>query len=304
MLRLCRHSFVVAIGGGAVLDAVGYAAATAHRGIRLLRVPTTVLAQDDSAMGVKNGINAFGKKNYLGTFAPPFAVINDSSFLATLSDRDWRAGVSEAIKAALIKDRAFFDFLEQHAPLLKARDLPAMEQVIRRCAALHLTHIATGGDPFELGSSRPLDFGHWSAHKLEHLTNYRLGHGEAVAIGIALDTTYSYLAGFLPEDDWRRIISLLPAIGLSVYAPELGQDLDQEDSPSNVLRGLDEFREHLGGTLTILMLRSIGAPFDVHEIRKDVMIRSIGALRDFEHAHRSHAEDRHEHEGRHERHPR
>ena len=295
---LCRHSYIVAIGGGAVLDAAGYAAATAHRGIRLIRVPTTVLAQDDSAMGVKNGINAFGKKNYLGTFAPPFAVINDSSFLATLSDRDWRAGVSEAIKAALIKDRAFFDSLEQHAAALKEREMAAMEQVIRRCAALHLTHIATGGDPFELGSSRPLDFGHWSAHKLEQLTEHRLGHGEAVAIGIALDATYSYLAGFLPEDDWRRIMTLLPALGLSVYVPELGEHLDRDDHPGNVLRGLDEFREHLGGTLTILMLRSIGAPFDVHEIRRDVMIRSIGVLRDFERAQRTHQE----HEVPHDRH--
>jgi len=294
---LCRHSYVVVIGGGAVLDAAGYAAATAHRGIRLIRVPTTVLAQDDSAMGVKNGINAFGKKNYLGTFAPPFAVINDVSFLRTLPDRHWRAGVSEAIKAALIKDRAFFDFLEEHAAALKARDLAVMEQVIRRCAMLHLSHIASGGDPFELGSSRPLDFGHWSAHKLEQLTEHRLGHGEAVAIGIALDTTYSYLSGFLPEDDWRRIISLLPALGLSVYVPELGQhpgtENDDENDPASVLRGLDEFREHLGGSLTILMLRSIGAPFDVHEIRRDVMIRSIGVLRDFEHAHVL-REERHE----------
>jgi 3-dehydroquinate synthase len=295
---LCRHSYVIAIGGGAVLDAAGYAAATAHRGIRLIRVPTTVLAQDDSAMGVKNGVNAFGKKNYLGTFAPPFAVINDSTFLTTLSDRDWRAGVSEAIKAALIKDRSFFDFLEQHAASLRKRDSSAMEQVIRRCAALHLTHIATGGDPFELGSSRPLDFGHWSAHKLEQLTHHRLGHGEAVAVGIALDTTYSYLAGYLPEDDWRRTISLLPAMGLSVYVPELEHDLHVEDAPSSVLRGLDEFREHLGGALTILMLRSIGAPFDVHEIRRDVMIRSIGVLRDFERAQRL----REQREERHDRH--
>jgi 3-dehydroquinate synthase len=294
---LCRHSYVVAIGGGAVLDAAGYAAATAHRGIRLIRVPTTVLAQDDSAMGVKNGINAFGKKNYLGTFAPPFAVVNDASFLDTLPDRHWRAGVSEAIKAALIKDRSFFDYLEEQAAAVRARDLGVMEEVIRRCAILHLNHIASGGDPFELGSSRPLDFGHWSAHKLEQLTDHRLTHGEAVAIGIALDTTYSYLAGFLPEDDWRRILSLLPALGLSVYVPELGQNLNVEenaqDAQPSVLDGLDEFREHLGGALTILMLRSIGAPFDVHDIRRDVMIRSIGVLRDFEHAHRQ-REERHE----------
>jgi 3-dehydroquinate synthase len=290
---LCRHSYVMAIGGGAVLDAAGYAAATAHRGIRLIRVPTTVLAQDDSAMGVKNGINAFGKKNYLGTFAPPFAVINDFSFLPTLSDRDWRAGISEAVKAALIKDRSFFDFIEHQAAALNGRDLSVMAQVVRRCAELHLAHIASGGDPFELGSSRPLDFGHWSAHKLEQMTHNRLGHGEAVAIGIALDSTYSYLNGFLPEDDWRRIMALLPALGLAVYAPELGGHLDAKDDRTSVLGGLDEFREHLGGSLTILMLRSIGAPFDVHEIRRDVMIRSIGVLRDLEHAHR-HREDRHE----------
>src|SRR5204862_2038620 len=103
-LGIDRQSFVVAIGGGALLDAVGYAAATAHRGVRLIRVPTTVLAQADSGVGVKNGINAFGKKNFLGTFAPPAAVINDSTFLVTLSDREWRSGLAEAIKVALLKD--------------------------------------------------------------------------------------------------------------------------------------------------------------------------------------------------------
>jgi 3-dehydroquinate synthase len=277
---LCRHSYVVAVGGGAVLDAVGYAAATAHRGIRMIRVATTVLAQDDSAVGVKNGINAFGKKNYLGTFAPPFAVINDFSFLSTLSDRDWRGGLSEAVKAALIRDRGFFDLLERDAAALAARDLQIAEEVITRSAEIHLAHIATSGDPFETGSSRPLDFGHWAAHKLEQLTGHRLGHGEAVGIGLALDTTYSYAAGFLSEAEWRRILSLLLALGLDVHAPELSHCLEDEHNPGCVLRGLDEFREHLGGRLTIMLLRGIGDPFDVHEIHRDVMIRSIGLLRD------------------------
>ena len=277
---LCRHSYVVAVGGGAVLDAVGYAAATAHRGIRMIRVATTVLAQDDSAVGVKNGINAFGKKNYLGTFAPPFAVINDFGFLPTLSDRDWRGGLAEAVKAALIRDRAFFDFLEQHAAALTGRDLSVTEHVIRRSAEIHLAHIATGGDPFESGSSRPLDFGHWAAHKLEQLTANRLGHGEAVGIGIALDTTYAYLTGLLPEADWRRILALLRALGLDLYAPELGDRVQFPDDPACVLRGLDEFREHLGGRLTIMLLRAIGQPVDVHEIRRDDMIRSIELLKE------------------------
>ena len=218
---LCRHSYVVGVGGGAVLDVVGFAAATAHRGIRLIRIPTTVLAQDDSAVGVKNGINGYGKKNFLGTFAPPYAVINDSSFLPTLHDRDWRGGISEAIKAALIRDPEFFDFIERHAAALKARDLPVMEEVVRRSAALHLAHIAQGGDPFEQGSSRPLDYGHWAAHKLEALTDYRLRHGEAVGIGLALDTTYAHLTGALGEQEWRRVIDVLQAVGLAIHTPEL-----------------------------------------------------------------------------------
>jgi 3-dehydroquinate synthase len=275
---LCRHSYVIAVGGGAVLDVVGYAAATAHRGLRHIRVPTTVLAQDDSAMGVKNGVNGFGTKNYFGSFAPPFAVINDASFLETLEDRDWLGGVSEAVKAALIRDAGFFDDLERDAPALVARQMPVMEAVIRRSSALHLTHIATGGDPFETGSSRPLDFGHWSAHRLEFLTGHAMRHGEAVAIGLALDSTYSWLAGLLPEPDWRRIVELILALKLRVYTPELSEALDDPGHPRSLLRGLAEFREHLGGRLTVILLQGIGRAVDVHEIRTEVMIRSIEVL--------------------------
>jgi len=279
---LCRHSYVIAIGGGAVLDVVDYAAATAHRGVRLIRIPTTVLAQDDSGVGVKNGVNGFGKKNYYGTFATPFAVVNDAAFLTSLLDRDWLGGVSEAVKAALIRDAAFFDEIERAAPALVARDLGVMTRVVRRSAELHLAHIAGGGDPFETGSSRPLDFGHWSAHKLEQLTQHRLRHGEAVAIGIALDSTYAHLSGWLPERDWRRIVDLLLALRLPVHAPELDTDLENEEHPRSVLRGLEEFREHLGGQLTILLLKGIGLAFDVHEIDRGVMIRSVEILKRIE----------------------
>ena len=276
---LCRHSYVVAVGGGAVLDAVGFAAATAHRGVRLIRVPTTVLSQDDSAMGVKNGVNAFGKKNYLGTFSPPFAVMNDAGFLSTLSDRDWRGGTTEALKVALIRDPRFFEFLEHHAAALVARDLETMAKVIRQSAVLHLRHISTGGDPFEQGSSRPLDFGHWAAHKLEQVTNHRLGHGEAVGIGIALDSTYSHLAGFLPESAWRRIIHLLGSLRVPVYDPAIEEHLSTPEHPASVLGGLAEFQEHLGGRLTIMLLKDIGQPFDVHEMRTDLVVRSIEIIK-------------------------
>jgi 3-dehydroquinate synthase len=256
-----RHSYLIAIGGGSILDLAGYAAAVSHRGIRHIRIPTTVLSQNDSGVGVKNGINFFNKKNFLGTFAPPVAVLNDSNFLTTLNTVDWRSGISEAIKVALIKDAAFFDWLCDHAKLLIERDMETMQYLIHRCAELHMQHIA-GKDPFESGSSRPLDFGHWSAHKLEQLTNFTIRHGEAVAIGIALDSVYSFLSTRLSESALNRILNLMKALGFLVVHPLL--EVNNEKSP--LLDGLNEFREHLGGQLTITLLRDIGVGEEVHEI--------------------------------------
>lgn len=268
---LCRHSYILAIGGGAVLDMVGFAAATAHRGIRLIRIPTTVLAQNDSGIGVKNGINAFGKKNFLGSFAPPYAVLNDFNFLTTLDDRDWRSGVAEAIKVALIKDPDFFEFISAYARAIANRNMDIMQQVIYRCAQLHLQHIANSGDPFETGSSRPLDFGHWAAHRLEHLTNYSLRHGEAVAIGIALDCTYSYLAGMLSQQQWQEILRTLKAIGFTLYIPELALD-------NCLFQGLTEFQEHLGGELTITLLQGIGKGIEVHEVDINLYRQAVSLI--------------------------
>jgi len=271
-----RHSYIVAVGGGSVLDLVGYATAISHRGIRHIRIPTTVLSQNDSGVGVKNGVNYRGKKNFLGTFAPPVAVFNDSDFLATLDDRDWRAGISEALKVALIKDQLFFDWIEANAALLAARDLSAMQYLIHRCADMHLQHIA-GGDPFEQGSSRPLDFGHWSAHKLEQLTNFTLRHGEAVAIGIAIDTLYSNQLGWLSETDTNRVLTTLRTLGFSLYHPML-----DADHSAGILKGLSEFREHLGGQLTIMLLQALGQGVEVHEIQTDGVRQAIASLRESE----------------------
>jgi len=268
---LCRHSYVLAVGGGAVIDMTGYAAATAHRGLRLIRVPTTVMAQADASIGVKNGINAFGKKNFLGTFAPPAAVLNDCAFLTTLSRRDWLSGVAEVLKVALVKDAALFDFLEKSAPAVQNRDLEVMTQLIHRSAALHLEHIANSGDPFESNSSRPLDFGHWAGHKLEQLSAFALRHGEAVAIGMALDATYALLMGLLPPGPWQRILALLESLGLPSWTPHLAE-------VRAVLEGLQEFREHLGGRLTITLLADIGQPLEVHELKQEVIAQAIALL--------------------------
>jgi 3-dehydroquinate synthase len=268
-----RHSYIAAIGGGAVLDMVGFAAAISHRGIRLIRIPSTVLSQNDSAVGVKNSINAFGKKNYLGTFTPPFAVLNDFNFLESLEDRDWASGISEAIKVALIKDLEFFEWLEKAAPALASREMEPMKEHIIRSAKHHMNHIA-GKDPFEFGSSRPLDFGHWAAHKLEKLSDFRIRHGEAVAIGIALDSAYSFLQGRISEADLLRVFRVFHALGLSLYAPEL-----QEEA---LLQGLKEFQEHLGGRLTIMLLEKLGKGVEVHEMDQQLIVKALHLLQRWE----------------------
>ena len=271
-----RHSYVVAVGGGALLDLVGLAASTAHRGVRHVRIPTTTLSQDDSGVGVKNGMNAFGKKNFIGTFAVPWAVVNDFELLASLSDRDKRAGYIEALKVACIRDAGFFDALERDAAKLAEFDPEAMQRLIHRSAELHIEHIATSGDPFELGSVRPLDFGHWAAHKLEQISDYKLRHGEAVAVGVALDVIYSRRMGFLDAAGAERVLSLIESLGFDLYANEL---LHADTGGTlMVLKGLEEFREHLGGQLTITLLHGIGRGFEVHEMHPPTVIAAIHEL--------------------------
>lgn len=276
--RIDRHSYVLAIGGGALLDAVGFVAGTVHRGVRLIRIPTTVLGQNDSGVGVKNGVNRHGQKNLIGVFAPPFAVLNDRDFLETLPPRDRIGGIAEAVKVAAIRDAAFFEWLERHAKELAAFEAEATATMIERCATLHLDQIGKGGDPFETGSARPLDFGHWAAHRLELATDHAVRHGEAVAIGIALDTRYSVLAGLLPAGEDERVLRLIEQIGFAIWHPALG-----ERTPSGtlaVLRGIQEFREHLGGDLSITLLAGIGQGIEVDTIDESWMGEAIAWLAD------------------------
>lgn len=271
---ICRHSFVLAVGGGAFLDLAGFAAATAHRGVRLVRMPSTTLAQADAGVGVKNAVNARGRKNFTGTFAPPFAVVNDRSLLATLPPRLRREGLVEAVKVALLKDAAFLASLGQDAPALARGDLSAVGRAVRRSAELHARHIAEGGDPFELGSARPLDLGHWSAHRLEMLSGHRLSHGEAVAIGLALDVLIARDLGHLSPADAERVLALLQALGFGLW-----DDLLASEGSAPLLAGLDEFREHLGGRLTLVLPVAPGRSVEIHELPAAVVRRAVDELR-------------------------
>ncbi len=277
-LHLDRHAVVIGIGGGAMLDMLGLATSLVHRGLRFVRLPTTTLAQCDAAVGVKNGIDAHGMKNFAGTFAPPFAVIADFDFLSTLSQRNWIGGVAEAFKVAVIKDAGFFDFLCDHARALAVRDGPVMAGVIRRCAEIHLDHIRLGGDPFESGSARPLDFGHWAAHQIECMSAYRVGHGQATAIGMAIDSHYAMQTGLLSEAEFERLVAALTDCGLPLWDTCLEER--NQCGQRQVLAGLESFREHLGGKLTVTLPQGIGARIEVHAMDNDGIERAISALRD------------------------
>lgn len=274
---LDRQSVVAIIGGGAVLDVASFAAGICHRGIRTIRIPTTVLSQDDSGIAVKNSVNVFGKKNFAGSFVPPFAVLNDFDYLQTLERRDVVAGLSEAIKVALLREPALFEFIEANAAAIAAGTPEMLNPVVQRSAELHLAHICGNGDPFELGSARPLDFGHWAAHKLESMTGFRIRHGEAVSIGIALDLTYAVKLGVLDAAVARRIIDALVALGLPIWDDAMLET--GADGRPALLSGLQEFREHLGGELHITMLRDIGKSYEVTEMDDTLLLDAIDALR-------------------------
>lgn len=271
-----RHSALVAIGGGAFLDAAGFAAATAHRGVQLVRFPTTTLSQADSGVGVKNSLNTFGKKNFTGSFAVPLAVVNDLDFLFTQNAKEKTLGLIEALKVALIKDPDFFTWISQNVGAIRSAEPVALETAVRRSARLHFDHITLGGDPFERGSSRPLDFGHWAAHKLESLSSHSLSHAAAVSVGLALDVAYSFLRGWLPEPETLAIFRVFQQLGWPIYHPLLAAPGTK--GTLALFDGLDEFREHLGGELTLLMLDGVGHPREIHEVDTATMTAAIDLL--------------------------
>lgn len=274
--KICRQSYVLAIGGGTLQDLIGFVASTAHRGIRLIRIPTTTLSQDDSGVGVKNGINFNNKKNFIGCFSTPYAVINDFSLLNSLTNENFLEGFSEAIKVSLIKNKKLFFTIKDNTNKILNRDKKITEKIIYECAKMHAHHISKKGDPFELKSSRPLDFGHWSAHKIESLSKYKISHGKSVSIGIALDCTYSYLLKILKKIEWKNIITTLTRLKLPIYSKELS---NTENTKHSIFNGLEEFREHLGGKLTITLIKNIGEKIETHHINKDVYIKSIKLLK-------------------------
>ena len=218
--RLGRDATVVALGGGVVGDMAGFAASCYQRGVDFVQVPTTLLAQVDSSVGGKTGVNHAGGKNLIGAFHQPRAVITDTATLRTLPDRELRAGIAEVIKSALICDAGFFTWLEQNVERLVGRDAEALATAIRRSCEIKAGIV--GRDEREQGDRALLNLGHTFAHAIETATGYASWlHGEAVGAGLMMAATMSQRAGWIDPDQVDRIRRLLERAGLPTDATEV-----------------------------------------------------------------------------------
>lgn len=247
--RLNRDGMVLALGGGVVGDIAGFAAASYQRGIAFVQLPTTLLAQVDSSVGGKTGVNHPGGKNLIGAFHQPAAVITDTDTLSTLPDRELRAGLAEIVKSALIADADFFAWLEGHVAALAGRDAPALERAIRRACEIKAAIVAE--DEREQGPRALLNLGHSFGHALETGAGYgRLLHGEAVAMGLVLAADFAARTGRLPPADAERVRALVLRAGLPADPPRIGSEQMLE------LMGMD--KKVAGGRLRLVLPTAIG----------------------------------------------
>lgn len=220
-----RHSFVLALGGGIVTDVAGFAASTYMRGIRFGFVATTLLGQVDAAVGGKNGVNVGGYKNMAGTFTQPDFVVLDPAFLKTLPDREFRAGLAEVVKAAVIDDRRLFELLERADFAQLRNDEQLLSEAVRRAVGVKVRIVER--DLHEAGDRRLLNLGHTLAHAIEKSSS-AMNHGEAVAVGLRLIAAIAVKMQRLDRSLYERMIALLTAYGFNLQAPVSNERLLEE----------------------------------------------------------------------------
>ena len=247
--RHSRATTVVALGGGVVGDVAGFAAATYQRGVDLLQIPTTLLAQVDSSVGGKTAVNHPAGKNLIGAFHQPRAVLADMDTLRTLPKREFVAGLAEVIKYGVIADARFFAWLEAHMDDLAARDPGALRRAVRRCCEIKAEAVAQ--DERERGRRAILNFGHTFGHAIEACTRYeRYLHGEAVAIGMGMAMALSARLGLAPEDDGARVRALLERAGLPLVATGV--------SPETVLDAMAMDKKARDGHIRLIVCEAVG----------------------------------------------
>jgi 3-dehydroquinate synthase len=266
--RFGRDCAVLALGGGVVGDLAGFAAATYQRGVTLVQLPTTLLAQVDSAVGGKTAVNHPGGKNLIGAFHQPALVVSDTATLATLPARELRAGLAEVIKYGLICDAALFAWLEVHLDELLAGEAAALAHAIRRSCEIKAAIVAR--DEREQGERALLNLGHTFGHALESATSYKVWlHGEAVGAGLVMAAAMSSACGLLPAAEAARVRRLVERAGLPTGIAPV--------SASDALEHMRIDKKVLGGKLRLVLLRRIGAAFLTADYPAAVLTQTLAA---------------------------
>lgn len=269
-----RRDIVVAFGGGVVGDLVGFAAATLRRGVRFVQIPTTLLAQVDSSVGGKTGINTAQGKNLIGAFHQPSLVLADIAALETLAPRDFLAGYGEVVKYGLLGDAAFFDWLEVNGPAMAAGDAGLRQYAVKRSVEMKADIVAR--DETEEGDRALLNLGHTFCHALEKATGYsnRLLHGEGVAIGCALAFELSQRLGLCSQEAPSRVRAHLKAMGMKTDLADIAGDLPDA---AGLLTLMGQDKKVIDGRLRFILARGIGQSFVAEDVPGDVV---SGVLQD------------------------
>lgn len=272
--RVERKDVVVAFGGGVIGDLAGFAAAILRRGVRFVQMPTSLLAQVDSSVGGKTGINARQGKNLIGAFHQPSLVLADTEVLGAMPKRDFLAGYGEVVKYGLLGDAAFFDWLEAQGPALAAGDMAARIEAVRRSVQMKADIVER--DETEQGDRALLNLGHTFGHALEAATGYsdRLLHGEGVAIGCALAFELSARLGLCPQEDPSRLRAHLVQMGMKTDLRDLPGDLPEAEE---LLRLMGQDKKVVDGRLRFVLARGIGQAFAGAEVENAEV---LGLLRD------------------------
>ncbi|WP_299731309.1 3-dehydroquinate synthase [uncultured Tateyamaria sp.] len=272
--KIERRDVVVAMGGGVIGDLVGFACAILRRGVRFVQLPTSLLAQVDSSVGGKTGINTAQGKNLAGAFHQPSLVLADTDVLATLSERDFLAGYGEVMKYGLLGDAVFFEWLEGNAPAMAAGDMALRVAAVKRSVEMKAEIVTR--DETEQGERALLNLGHTFCHALEAATGYsdRLLHGEGVAIGCGLAFELSARLGLCPQEDPSRVRAHLKAMGMKTDIRDIPGDLPGAEA---LLDLMGQDKKVVAGTLNFVLARGIGQAFVTSEVPGDVV---LGVLED------------------------
>lgn len=259
----CRSTTLIALGGGVVGDVTGFAAACYQRGVNFIQVPTTLLAQVDASIGGKTGINYQHQKNLIGAFYQPKAVLIDTVFLSTLSDREFRSGLAEVIKYALIQDKDFFNYLCEHIHALLARSADVLAYVIETCVNIKV-HIVEQDERDETGARALLNFGHTFGHALESVMNFTLLHGEAVAWGMHTACQLSQRLGYLSSEEALKIEQVLRRCGLLMPWPRtITTDL--------LLEAMTHDKKNAENKMTLILLKCVGEAFVTDAVNMEMI---------------------------------